>query len=376
MTILAAQAAIQIEEESDEATERCADCGSEFTADDAIHFGGEVYCPSCVESCEDCGTDVPSVALEHDVCSSCATYYRTCYDCGDRTHVDNVTTVNGEYVCDHCLENGYTYCEGCGEYEPDDDRCHSSSEYVEDYSYKPYPRFHVATGEKVESNQPYFGVELETEAVNADLDEGASLVSSSLGDLVYLKSDGSLDDGFEIVTHPMSLAFAHDQDWQALDELATLGFRSWQTETCGIHVHVSRAGFKGKAHIWRFSHLLYRNADECQRFAGRSSSWARFDGQRSVVAKVLKRETPPERYVAVNLCNLDTIEVRMFRGSLKAARMLADIEFVAAAVEHTRDLTVPDVRAGALDWQMFRSYLAANSETYPNLVTLLARGGN
>ncbi len=62
---------------------------------------------------------------------------------------------------------------------------------------------------------------------------------------IYCKHDGSLEDGFEIVTHPMSLEY-HEKHmpWAAvLQEAVSMGYRSHQAGTCGLHIHVSRSAF-------------------------------------------------------------------------------------------------------------------------------------
>ena len=62
---------------------------------------------------------------------------------------------------------------------------------------------------------------------------------------IYIKSDGSLEDGFEIVSHPMTLEYhAEEMNWkELLREAVSMGYRSHQTSTCGLHVHVNRNAF-------------------------------------------------------------------------------------------------------------------------------------
>ncbi len=58
---------------------------------------------------------------------------------------------------------------------------------------------------------------------------------------IYIKSDGSLDDGMEIVSHPMTLDFHKQFCWKEIMRKAiSLGYRSHQTGTCGLHIHVNR----------------------------------------------------------------------------------------------------------------------------------------
>ena len=61
---------------------------------------------------------------------------------------------------------------------------------------------------------------------------------------IYIKSDGSLDDGMEIVSHPMSLNYHQNFCWQEImSKAVALGYRSHQTSTCGLHIHVNRTAF-------------------------------------------------------------------------------------------------------------------------------------
>ena len=88
---------------------------------------------------------------------------------------------------------------------------------VHDYSYKPRPVFH-GTG-------PLFlGPEIEIETPYCAEEECAQIAYSLLGSLGYLKNDARSDNGFEIVTHPMSYQWAMDNfPWQMLTELRDAG---------------------------------------------------------------------------------------------------------------------------------------------------------
>ena len=48
---------------------------------------------------------------------------------------------------------------------------------------------------------------------------------------IYIKSDGSLEDGFEIVSHPMTLEYhTEEMNWkEVLREAVSMGYRSHQT---------------------------------------------------------------------------------------------------------------------------------------------------
>ena len=223
------------------------------------------------------------------------------------------------------------------------------------------------------------GIELEVQSrgrVNL-MDSAQQLVIDEIGeDRIYCKWDGSVSNGFEIVTHPHSLDEFHKLDWTFLDKLKSAGFRSWNSDSCGLHVHLSRRAFSGsstlngEAHQLRFLKFIYDNQRQACRIAGRVSDYARWDDKGNLIAKVKNGVNSAGHYSAVNTENRDTIEVRIFKGSLRKERVLSAIEFVHAVVEYTRSLKiVPKERP--LSWARFVAYVVNESNNYPNLLTII-----
>jgi hypothetical protein len=218
-------------------------------------------------------------------------------------------------------------------------------------------------------------------------------------DLAYLKSDGSLNNGFEIVTHPMSHDFFKNEAtdlWSVLGDLRSrqgMRVKSWDTKTCGLHIHISRTGFSGGAHMHRFLNLVYSNPDFYSTLAGRTSDqWAKFtdiyrkdykrdsNGERiwdmdngyDVTTKrtfmhKLNTDYNSDRYSAVNTNNAATLEMRIFRGSVNGDTIKSQLDLAHASVEYTRTLTVQDVREGALSADNFMWYVFQNEALYPEL---------
>jgi hypothetical protein len=225
----------------------------------------------------------------------------------------------------------------------DDHDCNDVSNLIHEYDYRPRPHFF---GE----GTYHFGFELEVESRSDSRREGAEYVIDRLGTHAYLKRDGSLNNGFEIVTHPHTLEeYQKEFNWGCMTGLGERGYRSWNTRTCGLHVHVSRTAFgvvekqadllKAQGHELRFIKLIYDNQRQIERLAGRSSSYARFNDKGKLANRV-KYGHQDDRYEAVNSQNSETLEVRVFKGSLKPTRILSAIELVHASVEYTRDLKV------------------------------------
>jgi hypothetical protein len=203
----------------------------------------------------------------------------------------------------------------------------------------------------------------------------------------YLKSDGSIEGtGFELVTHPHTLgAYEQATDlWNYIEHLRTnYGARSWDTDTCGLHVHVSRAAFKSGAHTHRFLSLIYKNPREMMKLAGRKNSrFARFDDvykpdewgiPQFNLREKIHAGFRTERYSAVNTNNDYTLELRFFRGNMKREGVMTALELCHASVEYTRDLSVSDVKLGMLKWEWFADWVASNNGKYPNLYLRMSK---
>ena len=303
-----------------------------------------------------------------------------CSCCESLELTDDSGWFNGSQYCECCIDNNVYTCDECGQqyWDGDGHYCpdENSTHLINSYSYKPRPYFFgTATY--------HMGFELEVESDGNSIRDAAEVVTNALGERIYLKEDGSLNQGFEIVTHPHSLNEYQDNfDWSALSQLRRLGFRSWDTSTCGLHVHVSRTAFgipnnrkhitKVQAHELRFMKLIYDNDRQISRLAGRTSNYATFEDKGHLVGKVKYGNQHNGRYAAINSENSETLEVRVFRGSLKPERVLMALELVQCSVEYTRDLHV-SASNRALSWMMFTRYVVDNASIYPHLFTAMEK---
>jgi len=288
----------------------CMKCEDVITCDDEFNdVEGELWCKNCTNN----------DAHWCDLCDNYFTGYTYGTDDSDST------------MCERCYENNTTYCEGCDatylngcEYNHDED---VDTRLVHDYSYRPDPIFRSSEDE---NTRLYFGIEVETEVRGGSYGDRRYAAEYAVrlehDGLAYLKSDGSLECGFEIVSHPMTHSyFMKDANilWETISTLkSNYDMMAWGTKTCGLHVHISRAGFNGGSHQHRFLQLVYNNKDFYEVLAGRSSShWAKFNdninpdtGQKSFKHKFDRHGS--DRYSAVNTNNRNTLEMRIFRGSL------------------------------------------------------------
>ncbi len=387
--------------DDDEDTEYgCATCDYRSTnEDDFILAGDDLLCESCRSWCNYCeeychNENTHYVEGIGDYCESCwenHTHY--CERCSC-TYSENESMYNiedrGEYWCEGCFESDGFYCEECDQYYARGcTNCGEGgrgSRLINDYSYKPDPKF---IGK--DKNNLYFGIELEMEIRSGELDNSAKYVAENIGEWVYMKQDSSINQGgyrgFELVSHPIS--FSSWSDFPLFDK--TLDYlrehqeaRAWDAKSCGLHIHVSRAGFKSGAHTHRWLTLIYKNAPEMMKFAGRKSDYAKFSDVYkydeydrpyfTLADKVASpRQVSTERYSAVNTQNEHTLELRFFRGTTKPSGVRSAIQLAHASIEYTRDLTLSDVKIGALSWEWFYDYVEANNGFYPDLYERMSK---
>lgn len=185
-------------------------------------------------------------------------------------------------------------------------------------------------------NRRAFGVELEVQLRSGDLEtrlakvhEAINHQTKQVGEYCYFERDGSIGEGFEIVTQPAGLDVHRDRLGRFLnDGSLKMGLRSHEGGACGLHVHVGRE-FLTQGQIYRVQSFLndVRNEALIRSVARRyDNNYCRF---KPALAKfTVKDKHSTERYEALNVTNADTIEFRIFRGSLRYESVIAAIEFV------------------------------------------------
>lgn len=208
---------------------------------------------------------------------------------------------------------------------------------IQDYCYKPEPIFYG-------DGPRFFGVELEIDGAGEYGSNAKKLlrIANEEEERIYCKHDGSLEEGFEIVTHPMSLSYQLQQiPWEQICKGAVdLGYTSHQAGTCGLHVHVSRLAFgeteeQQDTAIARVLYFFEKHWEELLKFSRRTQhqldQWASRYGYKEQPMEILdhaKKGYHGGRYTCVNLTNRDTIEFRMFRGTLKYNTLIATLQLV------------------------------------------------
>ena len=329
----------------------CEHCGQQYGAEDHILISGRHICRQCADEitvvCDCCGAAVfteDSVTDGHrTLCNYC--YENYFYRC---TRCDRIIREGDAFFDDE--DN--PYCESCyGRVE--------SSSAIRDYYYRPDPVFHGA-------GIRYFGVELEIDGNGENRKHARQLLDIANADAenLYIKHDGSLDEGMELVTHPMTLDYhLNVMPWvEVLAKAVSLGYNSHRTTTCGLHVHISREAFgdtllKQELAIARLLYFVEKFWPELLRFSRRTerqiNRWAARYGMKLSPQEVMDsaKDSRMGRYTAVNLTNDETIEIRIFRGTLKLNTLLATLQMVNAICDVALSLSDEDLQA--LSWHDF-----------------------
>ena len=303
------------------------------------------------------------------ICYSCyANESTTCDFCSDVHHYND---------SEECYDCSNYYCNTC----VNDHDCESVSEIpgMNDYSYKPYPIFH--------GNGPLFmGVELECDEGNKNVDPSfiGNLSQYSEGEkLFYLKEDGSLDRGFEVVTHPASLNYHMKKfPWgNIVDVVSGAGYSSHDTDTCGLHVHVSRAGLgrtpsSQELVLSKMVLLFWRFWDQLATFSRRDLSrlreWSKGNHEHSqyytgnIVHDLDDIKGSNDRYVAINMhTGQETVEFRLFRGTLRRDSIIATLQMLDVLIRLCQDVGITKIYS--MNWEE----IIERAQVYNELSTYL-----
>lgn len=248
---------------------------------------------------------------------------------------------------------------------------------IHNYSYKPEPEIGYKNDRESRGHLT-FGVELECEPrndggnVRMDAYALSDRIDEIPGGRTYCKSDGSLSNGVEIVSHPGTLAHhMYVMHWRQIQRTCEkAGFRSHDAANSGLHVHVGRAQLgstdaERDETIRKVQVLFALYTAELTRFSRRRRScleqWAPFRSFGASPENIRATRATPlaswarsyvpthednhnNRYAAVNVTNSTTVEIRIFRGTLKRDTLIAAIQLVSNVFEYAMAHDWADIR--------------------------------
>lgn len=278
----------------------------------------------------------------------------------------DITNLPKIYQCQRC---GTHYSLSAEERENiyPEDRCLCPTcrrrRYVASYNcFKPHLDFYGRNGkEDFKYEGLYLGTEVEMAGGGESNPNAAKIMDRweelGLDNFVYITHDGSLKttgeyvDGFEMVTKPATLEFHKKiaEEYKNIFKLSTsMGYRAHDTSCCGLHVHINRGffGCREETAILNMLYLFDKYWNEIQIFSRRDSlSLSRYARRVSLdwdddayFEHFNQNEDDHDgHYYSINICNPNTIEIRVFKGTLNFNTYLLTLEFVANLAKICKD---------------------------------------
>lgn len=401
--------------EFNESHVKCYHCGDWIPADEAeCDYDGNHFCSSCFEghchTCRDCNEvfyeDNMTRLGDEWFCDTHVNYYAECRDCGEVYKKSDMYQYRGDYLCDDCYSNGYYTCYTCGRVVDSDDVVEHNGEYYcsncapsdenltgivgyhefEDNGGE-YLKRKINTDKDDCHNNLFLGVELECETNDEcdSFDTGPFDWWFDQNFLVHFEHDGSLNDcGVECITQPCTLKF-HQQRmrWKELcDKIVSQGYKSHDSENCGLHVHMSRNGLT-PIQIVKMDVFINRGID----------FWSQIGRRREIysgtynVNKVAKKSKgfqgtwhdgsyghcSDDRYVPVNTTNPETVEVRIFKGTLCSETILGTLEILDALPKFLDTVPICEIYDTRKLIAQYIRYIGDNYAKYPNAIPMMRR---
>lgn len=330
------------------------------------------------EICEVCGdiylTDDMTNTHDGRVCIHCRDNYYMWSDVMEQyIHEDEVVWVGDEAMTDGYRDNHYYCCESCGEWFDlgcegcesddgyylcdsctDDYRLENGSVYYKDSGY--IQEYHPNIDLHFYGEGPKFlGCEYEVQGGGCN----SNIAENIFGDYkeFYCSRDGSLEEGFEAITHPCSPSHMLSIDWETIvDKLDKNGYDD--TEGAGFHIHISREHFKSQSHIGKLIRFFSDNYQELVNFGNRTwdtaNKWAEptdYDEDDKFID--IYSNAKGERYSAVNVWPSETVEIRLFGCTYRPEVIRSYIQFVDVITDLAngfyKDMTFENVRKEATE---------------------------
>lgn len=301
--------------------------------------------------------DMADVDVEGDVCQNCFdVHYGTCSCCERHFNTLNMINFGSEFTCHHCVEN--------------------SRRTIHGHDFKPRFLFNKMEWE----NTRYLGIELEVECEHSrdttakmiktwlsqqpptpdvTTRDGKLIKGKTLDKLVYIKSDGSLHNGIEIVFHPFTLKSFH-KNFPLKGFLSLLKNNGcFVLDNCGMHVHVSKEKLS-KIELLKGKWLFHK----CQLFLKKFSERTRFDYCKFEPYEPLPIPWDQEygHYSVLNIASQSakTMEVRLFNATLDHTKFLANLQFSDVLVDYIQHgaptIAGMSAKSAHVMWQHFIDY--------------------
>lgn len=276
-------------------------------------------------------------------CKKCRSELRRCSRCGDLHKVDELESLNGNLYCSDCWELEFR------------------ENIVKSYNWEPDAFEPIEGDAKI-------GSEIEIEVPDGSDRRSLAvklyrwLKEKDIHNLFYFKHDGSLNNGFEIVSMPIAF-----NAWRSLplkdffDYTVSVGGRAHDTNTCGLHMHIDRDYIPDENIIRKCLFFLSNNKEDVLQFTRRNprrmNQYATID--RWSLDDVSRRRSIDmgNKYTAINVQHRFSYEFRIYRGTLKYKSYMSCLEFTKLLPDFAKGHSADD-----MEWNKFAMYSRNNSE--------------
>jgi len=244
----------------------------------------------------------------------------------------------------------------------------------------------------------HFGIELETD-IQRDSDYNpkysgnklASLVniigrgSTTSERLLYCKSDCTCF--VEVVSHPFSWNYYLEYGQKIFKTLFKVlrdnELFGYDTRDCGFHVHISRRAIK-PINLFKIASLVYHPdnydfmATISQRQSHKIDEWCSLDVDFSALSKMCNdydyASEIMDRSSAINLTLKNTVEFRIFRGTLNFNSFVKNLEFIKSLIHWSQTASVK-VSKDDNGLESYLNFLRKHYNDYETLCFFLSKRG-
>ena len=322
--------------------------------------------------CAGCGELVSTRHATHPndawYCDECTTQYLAdgifgeCYDCGRIIANNQLTYIDGSdsYVCRPCRRNYYGQCNNCGDWHHQDglsydddsghhycDSCYEESACGIIGSYHGQDKVRQFLGE----GAYHHGLEIEVECSRDHANAARECQELWPDNAVTFERDGSLSDGFEVITDsPWTTDYLRSHRGQVTEALASLvanGCRSHNTSSCGMHIHTSWPALgvlkaEQDYNSTKLALITERFPEDMDKLCRRraTSYCPKINSTEPVYIEAMKGNIRG----AWNFQERDTFEFRHPRGTLNVDTVYATVELVDALVRSATRLSIERIQ--------------------------------
>lgn len=372
---------------------KCAECGKTCISDELIDTKSGKVCEECRDNhfvlCDNCGKYVNQMDTEYDsrvtVCLNCFEDMARCHCCKEIFPIDEITIINDLPYCENCKDDNFVVCDDCGEYidrdnamyiDSDDttvcsccfednyiscyecgttlsmehaqeyndeyycEECYHRVAYdhiIHEYDYQP-EYFNFSESEN-RNKKLHIGIELELEFKDIeDRNHICDYIDDNVDD-VYIKYDGSLDrTGIEIVSHPFTYQEIKKHFKRIYNELDNVNVENDLID-CGLHFHIDKEYLDEKT-IQNIDYIVNEFSSYFEKIGGR-----KFNSYCDKQIKSLNRYgmDSGSRYLAVNLRNRYTVELRFCKATSDYYTFLDRVNTIFQLVEFAKNHSFAEI---------------------------------